>query len=74
MKAIEYIKNHIIFIGTTKKKHEYNRTFLLLNLICYFKLRVHIMVSVTEDGSVNDVPQILYGPNLILGAFGSYMF
>ena len=28
----------------------------------------------TEDGSMNAVPQILYGPNLILGAFGSCMF
>ena len=27
----------------------------------------------TEDGSVNAVPQILYGQYLILGAFGSYM-
>ena len=30
--------------------------------------------AVTEDGSVNAVPQILYGQYLILGAFGSYMF
>ena len=27
----------------------------------------------TEDGSVNSVPQILYGQYFILGAFGSYM-
>ena len=28
----------------------------------------------TEDGSMNAVLRILYGPNLILGGFGSYMF
>ena len=29
---------------------------------------------ITEDGSTNAVLQILYGPYLILGVFGSYMF
>ena len=28
----------------------------------------------TEDGSTDVVPQILYGPYLILGVFGSCMF
>ena len=28
----------------------------------------------TKDGSVNTVPQILYGQYLILGAFGNHMF
>ena len=28
----------------------------------------------TEDGSTNAVLQILYGPYLILGVFGNYMF
>ena len=28
----------------------------------------------TEDGSTGVVPQILYGPYLILGVFGGYMF
>ena len=31
-------------------------------------------LKLTEDGSMNTVPQILYGPFLILGVFGSYMF
>ena len=29
---------------------------------------------VTEDGSTEAILKILYGPNLILGGFGSYMF
>ena len=32
------------------------------------------MTPNTEDGSTDVVPQILYGPNLILGVFGSCMF
>jgi hypothetical protein len=32
------------------------------------------MTVCTEDGSTNAVLQILYGPYLILGVFGSYMF
>ena len=32
------------------------------------------MMSVTEDGSTDVVPQIRYGPYLILGVFGSCMF
>ena len=35
---------------------------------------VHDKLISTEDGSMNAVPRILYGPFLILGAFGSYMF
>ena len=32
------------------------------------------MTAYTEDGSMNAVPQILYGQYLILGVFGTYMF
>jgi hypothetical protein len=32
------------------------------------------ITNTTEDGSTNAVLQILYGPYLILGVFGSYMF
>ena len=32
------------------------------------------IVCDTEDGSMDAVPQILYGQYLILGVFGSYMF
>ena len=32
------------------------------------------MARATEDGSMDSVPQILYGQYLILGVFGSYMF
>ena len=37
--------------------------------------QIHKMTTIsTEDGSMNNVFKILYGPNLILGALGSYMF
>ena len=43
--------------------------------ICYWISNCQVCIrSITEDGSVNAVPQILYGQYLILGAFGSYMF
>ena len=38
-----------------------------------FPLRGGI-VFITEDGSTDTATQILYGPYLILGVFGSYMF
>ena len=34
----------------------------------------YVVLQCTEDGSTNAVLQILYGPYLILGVFGSYMF
>ena len=33
-----------------------------------------LVVKITEDGSTDVVPQILYGQYLILGVFGSCMF
>ena len=44
--------------------------------------KIHTIISlkpifygkITEDGSKEAVPQILYGQYLILGAFGSYIF
>ena len=40
----------------------------------YLKKLIPVIVWITEDRSVNAVPQILYGQYLILGAFGSYTF
>ena len=40
----------------------------------HLRLSQRFYIQTTEDGSVNAVPQILYGQYLILEAFGSYMF
>ena len=44
-----------------------NKKYIVMNL-------QSSVVSTTEDGSTDAVPQILYGQYLILGGFGSCMF
>ena len=62
------------------KSHYYKGLFtnyvdkILAFLTTYPPAFTFSMVWTTEDGSVNAVPQILYGQFLILGVFGSCMF
>ena len=44
------------------------------NVVQFFHMEQSKLFIGTKDGSVNALPQILYGQYLILGAFGSYMF
>ena len=44
------------------------------NVVQFFHTEQSKLFIGTKDGSVNALPQILYGQYLILGAFGSYMF
>ena len=52
-----------------KGRKPYAPTNLYIFTIAYKKI-----FKTTEDGSMNAVPRVLYGPYLILGVFGSYMF
>ena len=53
-----------------------NNNNLSLNFVrLHYKLdKPFTILEITEDGSVNAVPQILYGQYLILGIFGSCLF
>ena len=44
------------------------------NILYTNKIHLMGMAQCTEDGSTEALLQILYGPNHILGVFGSYMF
>ena len=61
-------------LDTIEENEEESTDDDLSDLDVSFSVSRNSMDTITKDGSVNALPQILYGQYLILGAFRSYIF